>query len=83
MNYRYEGVVQRIVKVKDKTWELTEGRKVVGSKWIFTRELDADGNIMSIQSKAIIAQGYSQKFWEDYEQYLIGTSILLLPYTPD
>ena len=51
-------------------WELVEpppNRKIIGSKWIFKRKVDADG-ILERYKARLVAQGCTQKFGLDYEE---------------
>ena len=54
----------------NRVWELVElpeGRKPVGSKWVFKVKTNADGSIE--RGKAcLVAQGYSQKEGLDYDE---------------
>lgn len=54
------------------TWELQPlpaGKNPVGSKWLFKIKTDASGNLVKFKAR-IVAQGYSQKYGEDfYEVY--------------
>ena len=55
---------------ENNTWEVIQeppfGRDIIGSRWVFTRKIDADGNI--IQHKArLVAQGYTQRPGFDYD----------------
>jgi hypothetical protein len=61
---------QEIQSLKDhNTWELASlppGKNVVGSKWVFKKKSSESGEV---QYKArLVAQGYSQKFGEDYDE---------------
>lgn len=52
------------------TWELTRlpnGRKAVGSKWVFKLKLDESGNISKYKAR-LVAQGFSQKFGVDFDE---------------
>ena len=40
--------------------ELPEGRKPVGSKWVFKLKMNADGSVERCKAR-LVAQGYSQK----------------------
>ena len=51
-------------------WELVqlpEGRKPVGSKWVFKVKTNADGSIERCKA-CLVAQGYSQKEGLDYDE---------------
>ncbi|KAG5666425.1 hypothetical protein PVAND_014454 [Polypedilum vanderplanki] len=47
--------------------DLPVGRKAVGSKWVFKRKENQDGNIIEYKAR-LVAQGYSQKYGEDYDE---------------
>lgn len=54
----------------NEVWELVEpppDRKIVGSKWIFKRKVDADGAVTRYKAR-LVAQGCSQRFGLDYEE---------------
>ena len=54
----------------NEVWELVESpadRKVVGSKWIFKRKVDADGAVERYKAR-LVAQGCTQRFGLDYEE---------------
>lgn len=55
---------------QNSTWTvgaLPEGRKAVGSKWLFKRKLDEHGRVTRYKAR-LVAQGFSQKFGTDYDQ---------------
>ena len=47
--------------------ELPEGRKTVGSKWVFKLKHNADG-VMERHKARLVAQGFSQKHGLDYDE---------------
>ena len=47
--------------------ELPEGRKGVGSKWVYKLKTCADGSIEHYKAR-LVAQGFSQKFRTDYDE---------------
>ena len=47
--------------------ELPEGRKPVGSKWVFKLKTNADGSVERCKAH-LVAQGYSQKEGLDYDE---------------
>ena len=54
----------------NKVWELVEpppNRRVIGSKWVFKRKVDADGVVERYKTR-LVAQGCTQKFGLDYEE---------------
>ena len=55
---------------KNDAWdvvELPEGRKTVGSKWVFKRKHDADGKVERHKAR-LVAQGFTQKIGIDYDE---------------
>ena len=47
--------------------QLPEGRKPVGSKWVFKVKTNADGSVERCKAR-LVAQGYSQKEGLDYDE---------------
>ena len=69
---KWENAMEREVESlhSNNVWELVEppsNRKIVGSKWIFKRKVDADGAVERYKAR-LVAQGCSQKFGLDYEE---------------
>ena len=55
---------------KNKVWSLVklpEGKKAIGSKWIFKQKRDADGNVERFKAR-LVAQGYNQIYGVDYDE---------------
>ena len=51
-------------------WELVklpEGRKALGSKWVYKVKTDENGSIKRYRAR-LVAQGFSQKYGTDYDQ---------------
>ena len=47
--------------------ELPEGRKAVGSKWVFETKRNTNGEIEHYKAR-LVTQGFSQKFGSDYDE---------------
>ena len=47
--------------------ELPEGRRIVGSKWVFRTKRDANGAVERYKAR-LVAQGCSQKYGQDYDE---------------
>ena len=47
--------------------ELPKDNKVIGSKWIFKRKINADGSVESYKAR-LVAQGFSQTHGRDYDE---------------
>ena len=55
---------------KNQTWdlvELPEGRKAIGSKWVFKLKQDSTGKLKTFKAR-LVAQGYNQKYGTDYDE---------------
>ena len=55
---------------RNKVWALVEpppNRKVIGSKWVFKRKVNANGEVERHKAR-LVAQGFSQKYGLDYEE---------------
>ena len=55
---------------KNHVWDHVESpkdRQVVGSKWVFRRKVGENGVVERYKAR-LVAQGYSQKFGQDYEE---------------
>ena len=60
------------------TWELTElpeGRKVIGSRWVFIIKRNSDGTIDRYKAR-LVAQGFTQMPGVDYDQTFSPTTRL-------
>ena len=54
----------------NKTWnliELPEDKTAIGSKWVFKAKTDDKGNVNRYKAR-LVAQGYSQKYGEDFDE---------------
>jgi hypothetical protein len=47
--------------------ELSPGRKIVGSKWVFKKKAGADSTVERYKAR-LVAQGYTQKYGMDYDE---------------
>ncbi|CAL9005273.1 unnamed protein product [Prunus brigantina] len=55
---------------KNVTWELVSlphGKKIVGSRWIYTMKLKANGSVERYKARLVV-NGYSQRYRIDYEE---------------
>ncbi|KAE8723356.1 MORC family CW-type zinc finger protein 3 isoform 2 [Hibiscus syriacus] len=55
---------------KNDTWDLTplpEGKRSVGSKWVFTIKYHADGSVERYKAR-LVARGFTQTYGLDYEE---------------
>jgi hypothetical protein len=69
---------------KNEAWDLVElptGRKLIGSKWVFKKKLNAEGKVEKYKAR-LVAKGYSQvegiDFGEVFSPVAKLTSIRLL-----
>ena len=66
-----EAVLEEMKALEDnETWELVElpsGKKVVGSKWVFSVKYRPNGTIERYKAR-LVAQGFSQTYGIDYEE---------------
>ena len=46
---------------------MPEGRKVIGSKWVFKVKRNTDGSVEKHKAR-LVAQGFSQKYGVDYDE---------------
>ena len=56
--------------IKNKTWKLvplSEGKKTVGCKWVFSIKHKADGSIERYKAR-LVAKGYTQTYGVDYQE---------------
>ena len=54
----------------NEVWTLTDlpqGKKIVGSKWVYKRKTWVDGSVTWYKAR-LVAQGFSQKFGCDYDE---------------
>ena len=55
---------------KNEVWDLAqlpEGRKALGSKWVFKTKHDTEGNKERHKAR-LVAQGYNQRYGIDYDE---------------
>ena len=55
---------------RNNVWDLVQlpsDRKVVGSKWVFKRKINANGDVECYKAR-LVAQGCTQRFGVDYEE---------------
>ena len=47
--------------------DLPDGKKTVGSKWVFKEKVAADGSTEQLKAR-LVAQGYMQRYGQDYDE---------------
>ena len=47
--------------------DLPDGKKTVGSKWVFKEKVAADGSTERLKAR-LVAQGYTQRYGQDYDE---------------
>ena len=55
---------------KNNTWKLvslSDGKKIIGLKWIYKTKFNTDGSILKHKAR-IVAEGYSQLQGMDYDE---------------
>ena len=55
---------------KNGTWEivkLSEGKKIVGCKWVFIMKFNADGSTNRYKAR-LVAKGFTQTYGVDYQE---------------
>lgn len=55
---------------ENETWELVDpprDRKIIGCKWVFAKKKNVEGEVVRYKAR-LVAQGYSQKYGEDYNE---------------
>ena len=68
---------------KNETWDLVEllaGRKPIGIKWVFKKNMDVEGKVEKYKA-SLVAKGYSQVSGIDFgDIFLRLPKLLLLDY---
>jgi Reverse transcriptase (RNA-dependent DNA polymerase) len=55
---------------ENETWilaDLPDGRRAIGSKWVFKRKFDENGKVSRFKAR-LVAQGFSQRYGIDYDE---------------
>ena len=55
---------------RSEAWELVprpSNQSVIGTRWVFRNKIDENG-IIVINKARLVAQGYNQEEWIDYEE---------------
>ncbi|GJW58123.1 retrovirus-related pol polyprotein from transposon TNT 1-94 [Tanacetum coccineum] len=55
---------------RNKVWTLVlkpHGKTIIGTKWIWKNKMDENGIVIKIKAR-LVAQGYNQQEWIDYEE---------------
>ena len=74
--WKEDADTERHSLMKNETWELVKlptGKTALGCKWIFKTKYDPDGGISRYKAR-LVAQGCSQKYGVDYQDF--GTKYL-------
>jgi len=61
---------RRAKSIRNEVWELIprdDSHQVIGTKWVFRKKLDEDGNITKNKAK-LVAKGYRQEEGIDYDK---------------
>jgi hypothetical protein len=59
---------------KNEAWDLVEfqtGRKLIGSKWVFKKKLNAKGKVEKYKAR-LVAKGYSQVEGIDFGEHFFS-----------
>ena len=67
----FQAMQEELKSISDnETWELMdlpEGRKAIGSKWVYKVKYNQDGSVARYKAR-LVAQGFDQKFGTDYDE---------------
>ena len=70
--------------IKNQVWEVVprpQGKKVVGSKWIYKVKHAVDESVEKYKAR-FVEKGFSQKEGIDYEETFTLVARYILPFTP-